>query len=112
MVRLSSTIDVSTADTFYDARFKLLLEQHLEMLKKSKGGNFMTVTPHDNEVWQGNLFGYLQSKNVPVYQHWIIMRMNGMDSTLDFHGDYAQLLLPDAESISRLRELFNTVHKI
>lgn len=112
MVRLTSKIDVSTPDVFYDSRFKLLIEQHLNALIEFKGNTYLTLTLLEMEVWRGNLYGYLFSQGVPVFQHWIIMRMNKMDSTLDFHDDYEKIILPSAEQINKLRELFNTVHKI
>lgn len=112
MIKLTSKIDLSAADVFYDERFKLLIEQHLNDLIMFKGNTFLTISALEMDVWKGNLYGYLFSESVPVFQHWIIMRMNGMDSTLDFHGDYDRLVLPDVENITRLRELFNTVYRI
>lgn len=112
MVSLSSRIDVSAPAVYYDDRFKMMIEQHLTALIAHKGNTYLKVTPLDMEVWQGNLYGYLYSEQVPVFQHWLIMRMNGMDSTLDFDGDFTNLILPDIEQINRLRDLFNTVHRI
>jgi len=40
------------------------------------------------------------------------MRMNNMDSTLAFRGDIQRLVLPDMETINKLKELYGTVHTI
>lgn len=112
MIRLTSRIDVSTPDLYYSEGFRVLIEQHLNDLKSYRGNTYLTVSQLDLEVWEGNLYGYLFSQRVPVFQHWIIMRMNGMDSTLDFRGEHLeQLMLPDVENINRLREIYNTVHR-
>ena len=111
MIKLTKRIDVSTPDLYYNESFKTLVEQHLTDLKNYKGNTYLTITPMDLDVWEGNLYGYLASQRVPVFQHWIIMRMNGMDSTLDFRGNFDKLILPDIENINRLRELHNTVHR-
>lgn len=111
MLKLTKRIDVSTPELYYDEKFKVLVEQHLTDLKNYKGNTYLTVTPMEMDMWEGNLYGYLVSQRVPVFQHWIIMRMNGMDSTLDFRGDVATLKLPDVENINRLRELHNTIHR-
>lgn len=112
MIRLASKIDVATADVFYDIRFKLMIEQHLDDLKNYAGNVYIDVSPIEAERWNGNLDGYLHSNQVPTFQHWIIMRMNDMDSTLDFHDEIRRLVLPDVEKLSTLRELYNTIHRI
>jgi hypothetical protein len=112
MTKLTDRIDVSTPEVYYDPKFRLLIEQHLSSLINYRGNVYLTLTPMEAEVWQGNLYGYLFSQGVPIHQHWIIMRMNGMDSTLDFSNELETLILPDMEQINRLRELFNTVHRI
>lgn len=112
MTKLTDKIDVSTPEVYYDPRFRLLIEQHLNALINYRGNVYLTLTPMDTDIWQGNLDGYLFSQKVPIHQHWIIMRMNGMDSTLDFDDTLTTLILPDMEQINRLRELFNTVHRI
>lgn len=112
MNKLTSKIDVSTADMYYDERFRLLIEQHLNALITFQGNVYLTVSPMEFEVWAGNLYGYLHSQNIPIEQHWIIMRMNNMDSTLDFSDVLVNLILPDMEQITKLREMFNTIYRI
>lgn len=112
MIRLTSKIDVSAAAIYFDLRFKTMIEQHLEDLINYEGNVYIDVTPLEAQRWEGNLNGYLHSQQVPVFQHWIIMRMNGMDSTLDFKANVRRLLLPNMEKLDVLRELFTTVHKI
>ena len=111
MLRLTARIDVSTPDLYYDPRFRILIEQHLADLKNYKGNTSLKVEPIDLDTFDGNLYGYLFSQRVPVSQHWIIMRMNGMDSTLDFNENHGTLILPYMENVDRLREIYNTVHK-
>lgn len=112
MIKLISKIDTSVPPVFYDPRFKIMIEQHLEDLKNYKGNVYIEVSALDAEEWQGNLYGYLHSQNVSIAQHWVIMRMNDMDSTLDFSADCRRLYLPDPERLSTLKDLFNTIHKI
>lgn len=112
MAKLTDKIDVSTPDVYYNPLFKVMIEQHLNDLIKYRGNVYLTVTPLEIDMWIGNLYGYLFSQDIPIHQHWIIMRMNNMDSTLDFGENNSQLILPDMEQINKLRELFNTVHKI
>lgn len=112
MIRLTSKIDVSAAEVYYDLRFKLMIEQHLEELINFEGNVYIDVSPIEAERWNGNLDGYLHSNNVPTFQHWIIMRMNNMDSTLDFNADVRKLILPNIEKLNTLRELYNTIHSM
>lgn len=112
MIKLISKIDTSIPDVYFDSRFKIMIEQHLQELKKYPGNAYIDITPLEAEVWQGNLFGYLHSQNVPTSQHWLIMRMNDMDSTLDLTSEQQRLDLPNMGRISTLKDLFNTSHKI
>ena len=99
---LAKTIDNSGPDIWYDTEFRITLEQHLHFLRNSD----------NNTSVEGNFHGLLYKNNIPSYLHWIITRMNGLDSSTDFKEDITRFIIPDVERVNRIREVFMTTHNI
>lgn len=109
---ISKAIDTVGENVWFDLRFKVMLEQHLIGLKQMDGTTFIDITPHDCEYYQGNFHGILFKYGVPPYLHWLVTRMNGFDSSVDFRGEETRFMLPNVERLNKLKEMFMTVHNI
>lgn len=110
--RLSDKIDTRVADVYLDVGFKHVLEQHLPGLKRDSGNNPIEVTIHESWYYQGNFHGLLYRKGIPVHLHWLVTRLNGYDSSLDFNEEITEIILPNVDRIDRLKELYLTTHNI
>lgn len=110
--RLADSIDISTPDVFFDEAFHVMIAQHKKALLSSPGRVMYDLTPNEKRIWHGNFVGYMMSKNIPIYLHWIVMYINDIDSSLDFRDDIDFIVIPDLEMVSRLREYYNTTHSV
>lgn len=110
--KLADTIDTNTPNLFYDERFRVMIEHHLPTLKSMQGSKTIELTAKDKEDWDGNFDGFLFHKAIPVYMHWIITRVNGLDSSTDFRGQLDRVIIPSTEKVNRIRDYFNTIHNI
>ena len=109
---LAKTIDNSGPDIWYDTEFRITLEQHLHFLRNSDNNTSVEVSPVDCDYYKGDFHGLLYKNNIPSYLHWIITRMNGLDSSTDFKEDITRFIIPDVERVNRIREVFMTTHNI
>lgn len=110
MGKLTESIDTSTPDMYFDEAFRTVIEHHLSYLRNNRNNAYIDLTPRDTVVWKGNFYGLLYEKRIPVEQHWIIMRLNGLDSTMDFKGDFDRIYLPDPERLNKIRDMYNTIN--
>lgn len=109
---LSKRIDVTTSDVWYDPVFRIVLEQHLHFLINDPENTTVEINPVDNDYYKGNFHGLLYKNEIPIYLHWIITRMNGLDSSSDYKEDMEHFIVPNVERLNRLREIFLTNHNI
>lgn len=109
---LAKSIDSSGPDIWFDVEFRIALEQHLHFLRNDENITHVEVNPVDAEYYKGNFHGLLYKNNIPVYLHWIITRMNGLDSSSDFKETITRFIIPDVERVNRIREVFMTIHNI
>lgn len=93
---------------YYTQSFRDELEHHLPMLRLSIATKTIMIDPHDTLKFKFDLDGYLLTRSIPSYMHWLIARMNGMSCSQDFGPDYPQLLIPDISEIDRIRQIFTT----
>ncbi len=100
------------ADIYYSEDFRIVLETHMEWLKKHSTTVSRHVQPNEADKFEGDLSGYLINVNIERYLHWVIMRMNGMFSNTDFHVGFTVLLLPDPNTLDEIRQLYMTSHRV
>lgn len=95
------------ADIFYDPDFRHVLEDHLEILKDDSRNETYQVTPREGEKYKQDLFGFLKVKDVQAHHHWIVMRVNGMRSPLDFKG-FNSLTIPAESAIRTIKQMYES----
>lgn len=109
---LISRMPPDMPSVYYEEEFRYTLEQYLPRLRKSEGTISFDLTPREKAVFHGNFIGLLLERSIPTYLHWIIMRLNDIDSSYDFNGELDSILIPDNEALDRIREQYQTVHRI
>lgn len=73
-------------DMFYDPKFRLMVETHINILRTV---NSTVEQIPDNHYYQheGDFNGYLVSRGVPAWLHWVYMRVNHMENSNQFAKD-------------------------
>lgn len=92
-------------DIFYDDSFRLVLEDHLELIKKNKHLETINIIPHLTYKFERDIYGLLNELNYPRNYHWIIMRVNGYHNPSELKSDVTQLLIPNFQQIENLRKV-------
>lgn len=99
-------------DVYYEEGFRNVLEDHMTYLREHAETIVLTVTPKQTDVYQFDLIGLLNELNVPMYLHWVIMRMNHLNTITQVPADLTGLLSPKANEISKLEQTYSTTYRI
>ena len=86
----------------YSQRFQQIIEDHLDHLRNYRGSEIIDIKPKLAYRHEGDLFALLDAYNIPKHHQWIIMRINGYDSPMQYRGE-TELIVP---SQTRIRQLF------
>lgn len=96
---------------YYEEGFRNLIESHLTFLREHPQTSPLTQKPHSGYKYENDFYGYLQDHNVPSHLHWIILRINGMTSPMEFGGEEEFIWIPDNAIIQQLATTYASQRK-
>jgi hypothetical protein len=93
---------------YYTDAFRQVLEDHMAWLRNNQ--STQTIQVSAQAVWEneGDLFGFLQTINIPPQLHWVTMRLNNFNSPFQFNRTVTQLLIPSLMVTEQLRSAYLT----
>ena len=109
---LDDQMPSSGPDIFYSREFRIVIEDHLSILKNTLNSKTIIIKNADAFKYEGDLYGLLSNYAVPIQYHWIAMRMNNYTSPTQFTKEVGILLVPIETTIERIKSVFNTQNKI
>lgn len=101
----------SGADVYYESRFRIAIEDHLQYLKTHPETTTQEVESKYAFKYSGDMSGLLTLYRYPVYMHWIIMRMNGYSDFTQLTEEASQLLIPSSNAVERIRAVYKTKNR-
>lgn len=99
-------------DIYYDGKFRQILEDHLHYLKQHPTTEEITVDAQSAVRGDGDLISVLIDYDIPRHLHWLIMRINGMTSPMDYRSDQTSLLIPPQGLVEKLIKRHRVTQKI
>ena len=108
MATLLSTVDSRGQAIYYSDKFRLMLEDHLLIIRGMSTITLREITESDWDKlnrFTGDFYGFLKALNYQPQYHWTIMRMNGFRSNFDLDMSLTRLILPDWTYIDKLAQL-------
>jgi len=109
---LSGALNDDGPALFYRADFRNVLEYHMEFLRSRGNAYPITVEPHIAYKYEYDFTGLMLHYNIPRHLHWVIMRLNGFTSPLEYRADVLLLLGPDPKLLDQLMNTHSTVQSI
>jgi hypothetical protein len=100
------------ADIFYEDGLRNVLEDHMTYLRGHKDTQIMAVDPMQVYVHKFDLIGLLNVLRIPMYLHWVVMRMNKIDTFTQVPSDLTQLLVPSTREVSMIQQTYTTTYRI
>ena len=92
--------------TYNNEEFKKILEDHLSVFKADT--ITLDVNPVDANRFEYDLFSVLRELKVDPKLHWITMRVNGMNSPMDYKKEMLKLEIPNVDKFESLLSTFNS----
>lgn len=103
---------------YYDPGFRAVIETHLIALRSPNIATSEPISPQKVHQYEGDFYGLLIEKNIPMHLHWIYLRVNGMMNPAEFgtekynpfhqHRQF-ELLHPPEDFLQELRLLYTSV---
>lgn len=112
MAIIDSLMSDSGSNTYYDSGFRVVLEDHMTYLRTHPTTRILDVTPKQVECYEYDLIGLLNELQVPMNIHWVVARVNNLNSFNEVPADLTQLLAPDPKEIAKLLQTYQTSSKI
>lgn len=103
-MKIDDLMEEPGPDVFYSKEFRDTLEAHMAYFRTSSAAKEFDVEPLQAEVYDGDLFGFLQYMGIEAKYRWFIMRLNNFFSPTEFGPGIATLLRMDTRSLEQLRQ--------
>lgn len=100
------------ADVYYEDGFRSVLEDHMTYLRTHSETQVMAVDPMQLHVHEFDLTGLLNVLGIPMHLHWVVMRMNRLNTLTEVPQDITRLLVPGANEISMIEQTYSTTYRI
>lgn len=95
-------------DTYFNPGFLVLLESHLTYLRTSATLQSTAVSGLQKSKFEGDFYGLLTDLGIDYRFHYIVLRVNGYDSSADYRGESDAIVVPALSDIDMLKNIFLT----
>jgi hypothetical protein len=100
------------SDIYYDDKFRATLESFMTFFRTDSSTSVKLIPPMDAYKFEFDLSGLLSNYNIPVYMHWIIMRVNKMTNPSDLTKETNSLLIPSETTVEYIRQSFMSTQRL
>ena len=73
--------------------FRGIIEDHLSYFR-TQDSTLVSLDPHLEYVYTGDFYGLLTAMGIKMALHWIILRVNGYSSPIDYDGQLGIMIQP------------------
>jgi hypothetical protein len=111
MVTAVNDLAVNPGDPWYYRQgWKAVVEDHLELLRSGAGSEPKVVTDTDRYRYRADFYAYLRDAcNIQErHYYYVVLRMNGMYSPLEFGDEHLAILIPSKPVIEKIMTLYRT----
>ena len=91
-----------------DEDYYVLIESHLDYLKKHPLTKAVSVSERIAAMYQGDFHGLLNYLGLDKKLHYLITRMNGHYSSSDFSSQENYLVIPDPSTVASIIATFSS----
>lgn len=97
--------------TFYTAKYRQMIEDHLIYLRSNKTLTSVDLAPMVSFKYAADFYGLLFHLNVSMEYHYAVLRLNGYRNPTDFQGTELSVTMIDIDIIRRLVNTMKTQAK-
>lgn len=84
------------------------IESMLNVIKNDPATQTVYISPEVGYLFRFNMTGFLLENSVPLEDHRLVLRVNGLSSVHDIDEFTTSLRIPDASTIARFKQIYRT----
>lgn len=92
----------------YDIAFRNYIEDHLMFLRDHETTELVNIDGGLAYKNSGDFYGLLTDMSVPVYLHWVLLRVNNMTNPFAFNEDMVSMLKINLDIYDKLVVIFKS----
>ena len=96
---------------FYDPGFCRLLETYIHTILNRPDNELLEVEGADAYRYEGDFFGLLTYHGISPELHWFILRLNGLNTPLDYIAEHRLIVIPNYDYLNRIKQLYQSTRK-
>lgn len=89
---------------YYDADFRITLDNHLNYLRTHPTTVVMDITPTQAYTHEGDFYALLTALNVPRHLFWLILRMNNLTNPAELTKELTFIIHPSSDQLNLIRQ--------
>lgn len=108
MTGISKWIVASPSSFTLTQDYKTYMESLLNYFRASDSTRQVPVPPEVGYLYRFDLTQFLLANNVPLEDHYLVMRVNGFTSIHQIDETIHQILVPDMALVARFKQIYRT----
>lgn len=93
--------------SFFEEDFIHTLESHLTHLRNTNV-QFKTIDTHLLDKYRGDFYGLLDELGIGKQYHYIVMRVNGFNSSDNYRSNMTAIVIPSFTEIESIKDIYRT----
>lgn len=108
MAEINSLMITQPVDYSLTEDYKVFIDSLVELFKTTGEYRYVTVNPEESYVHRFDLTQFLIKNSIPIEDHYLIMRMNGITSVHEIDENRTSFIIPDQLLLSRMKQIYRT----
>lgn len=88
--------------------YRTYIESLTKYLRENSGTKTVDIPPETGFLYRFDLTLFLLEQSVPLEDHYLILRMNGMTSVHEIDENLNTLLIPNLALVASLKQVYRT----
>lgn len=97
---------------YYSPALRGVLEDHMTFLRTHPETQAIAVSDLDLYRFEGDLYGLFTELGIPPQYHFVVMRVNGLDSPLVVSSEMRMLWVPSYTVVDQIRQASHTTGRL
>lgn len=91
--------------------YRAFIESLLYFFRTSPNAGVLPLSPEEKHVYKFDLTGFLLDNNIPLSDHYLIMRINELENVHDLGVIVDGLIMPDVDLLRTVNSIYKSKMK-
>lgn len=109
---INTLMEEQGPSVMYDPEFRQVIEDMRTDLIEDEDTQWIDIRPDIANQHDGDFYAVLREYDIPRQMHWIVLRINGYDSPIQFRTENDQILIPSQTKIQSIVRVFRANRRL